>query len=236
MKYIYLLQQDYENYIDTSIYYDFDDAAANGIIILGGRNFISYKSQEYERIEKYFDELVNEFEHITAGDGYAVYNSLSVAVAEYFPKANGGRYSTREIHEIKNIINQYNGYAESIAAPLLSIITGKEYTARGLRGYSQGDYVDIIYPAGELNNDDIKYIEAIFFGTGSEYKIIESKSPLTLDEIQQTEDYYFDYFHEWSADEIKNKIATREELPRENIKIFEISRRYRVTHYEYTEI
>lgn len=116
--------------------------------------------------EKDFQNITNEFDNIM-GDidsiGY-YYKSIKEVMKDYnIP------YSPNRAHELKNLAN-IRDYIDQITT-YLSIKTGKKWENQAARGYSQGDYADIIFCADHYESKDISVIGDMFLGCGKEYSI-----------------------------------------------------------------
>ena len=53
---------------------------------------------------------------------------------------------------------------ETIIAAANIIYPGNDYKSKCIRGYSQGDWQYIMYPASEYNDDSVREIESFYFG------------------------------------------------------------------------
>lgn len=112
------------------------------------------------------------------------------------------RISTRNIHRLKvlfaEIAEAYHvEYETDAIAEVMTILTGEKYEAGTLKGYCQGDIVQIIYKADEWNKEALDSLETEFWNGGREYNITTEEDP----------DGYFAYFTEWNDDEIIKAIA-----------------------------
>lgn len=235
MKRIYAVQQN-RDYIDTEIYFNFaEESEYLKLAILGGRDFTSFKFSEYERIEKHFDDFIFEYENIKA-KYIKYYNNTTELVNDLFYRENGKKYNTREIHAFKNIFERYksNFNEDDAILCILELMTGERYKKTIIRGYSQGDYAKIIHPI-TITKDTINYIEACYFGTGTEYSIYEEETEelLTVDELENgAYDNYFDYTALWNAELYKKELSNGYNLPLENIIIYKITNTKRRTIIE----
>ena len=229
MKRIYAIQQN-KDYIDTDFYFNFEEESKYlKLAIIGGRNFTSFTFEEYDRAENNFDDFLYQYKLLLNKDYYARYNNLIELVNDIFCKSNGKKYSTKEIHAFKllyqRIENEKNYDFDNYDCEFLELITGNKYKKTAIRGYSQGDYADVIYPE-TIKNETINYIEACYFGTGTEYSIFEEETEeiLTVNELENSACVnYFDYTELWSVELYKQELAKRYNLPLENIIVYEIT-------------
>lgn len=231
MKRIYAIQQN-RDYIDTDFYFDFEEESKYlKLAIIGGRDFASFTFEEYERAEQNFDDFLNEFEHlIYDGKIYSYYGNFTNVVNNLFAKNNGKKYTTKEVHQFKLLyerIEKERTYDfEDYACEILELITGNAYKKTAISGCSQGDYADVICPE-TIENETIDYIEACYFGTGTEYCIYEEETEeiLSVEELENNCDYaYFDYTALWSAELYKQNLSKTYNLPLENIIVYETTK------------
>lgn len=238
MKRIYAIQQN-NDYIETDYYFDFEEESKFlKLAIIGGRNFKSFTFEEYNRAESNFDDFLYQYELLLNKDYYSRYSNLSELVNDIFRKSNGKKYSAKEIHAFRllyqRIENEKKYDFDDYACEFLKLITGNKYKKTAIRGDSQGDYAEVIYPE-TIDKETIDYIEACYFGTGTEYCIYEEETEelLTVDELENSAcDNYFDYTALWNAELYKQELAKRYNLPLENIIVYEITNTKRRTIIE----
>ena len=238
MKRIYAIQQN-NDYIETEFYFDFEqESKFLKLAIIGGRDFASFTFEEYDRAENNFDDFLYQYELLLHKDYYARYNNLSELVNDMFWKSNGKKYSAKEIHTFKLLyqrIKKERNYAfDDYACEFLKLITGNKYNKKAIRGYCQGDYAEVVYPE-TIDKETIDYIEACYFGTGTEYSIYEEETEelLTVDDLENNGcDNYFDYTALWNTTLYKQELAKRYNLPLENIIVYEITNTKRRTIIE----
>lgn len=178
--------------------YDIEEDDGNEVFIDGGRNFCNIDNKGYlAKIKKMIDEY-SDYE-------LEVYhnNSIMDFLNYYLPKKeNGKRLSPKEAGWLKKALDLEKSDKE-IVCECLSIITGKIYKHKGLHGYCQGDYVEAYYPVENGITKYLDYVEAIYFGTGTEVMIHDEESePKTAEEITG----YTFYTSNWKVEELKAEI------------------------------
>ena len=182
-------------YFDYYVY-DLRDDDYNDIIIDGGRDFISVDNNEYlKKINAIYDEY--------GGYEYEVYyhNSIKEFLGDMLPKkVNGKPLAPCELMFIKNALESED--KEKVILACLKVITGKEYVAGALRGCSQGDYVDVYYPK-TTSQSYIDYVEALFFGTGTEIEVHDIDDKVNSPE--DIEGFTF-YTASWREEDLKREI------------------------------
>lgn len=175
--------------------YDIREDEGNEVIIDGGRDYCNVDNKDYLKNIK---KLINDYNSYFY-DNY--YDNFKDYVNDMLSKKeNGKKFSPVELHNLKIALEEKED--EDIICVCLSIITGKTYTHKGLRGCCQGDYVDAYYPE-KTSKEYIDFVEAWFFGTGTEVEIHDCENiPQTADDI---EGYTF-YTATWGIDNLKKEI------------------------------
>lgn len=224
---IYMKQQPAE-WTDSTRYFDFsEEANYSGINIEGGRDFQSFLSNAYERAQKAYEDYGEwTVEHYFDG-------SIMQYVSYYLQKKNGKKFSTVEASKIKKLFER-GEYFSDIAADILTITESEKYVQSAIRGYSQGDYAEVILPL--RIEDEIKAIESYYFNTGEEYaiRIAEDDEEVNADNFEDGDDVYYDYFTEWSEAKRKERIASEyKDVTAADVVIFSICGQYTYTKYEY---
>lgn len=174
--------------------YDIREDEGNEVIIDGGRDYCNVDNKDYL---SYIKIMINDYN----GWSFYGYDNWSNYFNSMLPKKeNGKTLSSKEVHDIKLALDENN--KDKIICLCLSIITGKKYIHKGLRGCCQGDYVDAYYPE-ETSKEYVDFVEAWFFGTGTEVEIHDCENiPQTADDI---EGYTF-YTATWGIDNLKKEI------------------------------
>lgn len=155
-------------------FYDISEDEGNDVIIDGGRNYQDTDSKDYLLPIKKAISGYNSwcFE-------YYYHNSIMNHLKDYLPKKeNGKRLSPKEAHNIKMSIECWNNNKlsyEDVVCDILNVITGQLWRHKDLRGCCQGDYVTAYYPVREKIKECLDWIEAWYFGTGTEVEIHEEE-------------------------------------------------------------
>ena len=161
--------------------YDIREDDYNEVFILGGRDYCDIDNKGYLSDIK---KLINDYNSYD-------YNIWSNYFNDMLPK---------EVHNIMLALNENDKH--KIICLCLSIITGKQYRHKGLRGCCQGDYVDAYYP-NTVSQAYIDFVEAWFFGTGTEVIIHDCDNiPQSAEDI---EGFSF-YTATWGIDNLKRDI------------------------------
>lgn len=134
-------------------------------------------------------------------NGYGYTNNL----LDVIPGRDDGREYTRaERLQLVRLAKNFTEYSNNsddeneILCDVLELITGQKYEYATIRGCSQGDWQEIIYPA-EYGDAWLYNFETEYFNTGAEWRISENDP--------ESDDSYYFYTHEWRDDDIKEEIA-----------------------------
>ena len=216
---IYAKQLDAENF-DYRIY---EDNVNESIIVDGGRDFVSMNDDNLVAIKK----MINDYNSYD----YEVYyeGSIKMYVNDYLPKKdNLKRYSGVELHRIKELLEKDKD--EETILTCLEIITGKTHKAGAIRGYCQGDYCKIYYPE-DVSQEELDYLEAVYFGTGTEYEVHDEDND--VNEADDISGYTY-LSTKWRTEDVKKEIASfYKNTKPEDVVLYTIKKSYKVTHYIY---
>lgn len=147
-----------------------DDYIAENIIIDGNKDYLSFTNSAYDAIKR-LD--LYEFDNINCYWAGCYGDYLNY----YVPKTNGKKYSNKEIHAWKEMLNK--GDVDVCLA--LKLITGKTWREISLRGCAQSEWQEG-YATNELTSKDIEYVEMCYFNTGREYIVYESEEDYESEE------------------------------------------------------
>lgn len=155
--------------------YDIHEDDENEVIIDGGKDFTNIDQKGYLIAIKKAISGYNSWDF-----EYYYHNSIMDHLKDYLPKKeNGKRLSPKEAHNIRMSIECWNNNKlsyEDVVCDILNVITGQLWKHKGLRGCCQGDYVTAYYPVKDNIQQYLNYVEAWFFGTGTEVMIHEEEN------------------------------------------------------------
>lgn len=182
--------------------YDIREDDYNEVYILGGREYDDVDNKGYlSDIKKIIDDY-NSWDY-----EYYYHNSIKEFLEGMLPKKeNGKKLSPAEMTFIKKALDNEDD-DETICA-CLTIITDKVYEWKYLKGCCRGEVVCAFYPKDFVSQEYIEFIEAWFWGTGTEIEVHDCDS-IPKDE-NEIEGWTF-YTGKWwrDADELR-KIIKRE--------------------------
>ena len=153
-----------------------DDWYENDVIISGNKEFLEYYTDAYEKITQSIDNILYEYELASNPKTNGCYwNNVSEVINYYFAKENGKKYSTKEIHEWKKLLEDWSRIDdEDFELKALHLITEKEWRKVCIRGYMQREW-QYLYVSENITEKDVRYIEMCYFNTGTEWRIYESE-------------------------------------------------------------
>lgn len=217
---IYAKQLDPELF-DYRVY---EDYISEEIIVDGGREFVSMHDEELISIKKAINDYnCYDFHHYYDG-------SIKSYLNDYLPqKDNLKKLSPKELHRIKKMIEDFEEDDDIIIA-CLEIIHHKPYKVTGIHGCCQGDYCKVYCPE-ETTQKEIDYVEAVYFGTGTEIEIHDEDNDVNdADDIQG----YSYLTTEWKTEKIKEEIASLYKNAKpEDVVYYSIKNSYQVKHLVY---
>lgn len=177
---------DYSNFPDNVFVFgnDFCDRYGGGII------------QELE------DMLLDASDALAIGfDEEWGFDAVKRVVEEMLPAPDRkGEYTDKEICHWQDILaDLYSGemHLSDAVTEAMTIIDGINYAFAEIRGCSQGEWANVIYPA-RLGCGWLRMFETEFFNTGDEWRVSESEEDMCGE--------YF-YTHRWSESGIVEEIA-----------------------------
>ena len=179
--------------------YDIREDEGNEVYVDGGRDYHDIDNNGYLKAIKQLIKEYNDYYYETY-----YHNSVMAYLHDMLPrKLNGKRLSPLEANKIKTALDSEDD--NKTITICLSIITGKKYHWKPLRGCCQGDYVEAYYPE-DTTTEYLDFVEAWFFGTGTEVMVHEDDNePECAEDI---EGWTF-YTAEWRIDELKNEIKSQ---------------------------
>ena len=164
-------------YYDVSSYFDDD-----GLTSAGGEycyNLFIVSNEGWGRIDGFnideYKNIQNRIEHILDGfqdveDKCVDYDGRRYTYKDIMQEY-GIKYNSRICHALKEWAKNADPENTDSVADYLTITTGKKWAVKGVTGYCQGDYVDVIYCV-EYYKDAEAYGE-IWMGCCKEFCVID---------------------------------------------------------------
>jgi len=213
---------------DFSSYFDDDglreaggDYCYNLFIVAQSRNCGGFNKEEYTSLQNEIENLLGMYVDIVNKSSYAQYSSVGAMLFELGLVNN--LHNTRRIKEItewlkacnekpnspwRNYETQAEACPEETTAEYLTFKTGKEWTTESATGYSQGDYVKMVY-CPEHYKAGVKQYGEIWLGAGREFYTIELDEEgeekntvhgyIIADSQAQTDEEYKKLVCEWAC-------------------------------------
>ena len=195
------------------------DEAFSNITVCGNDRLYCRQTEVFTRVYDALNsgDLAYYIDNI--GDCYSPYTTATEAINDYLYREDGKRYSCKDIHELKELIEEYStcdcSKENDIICKVLSIVTRQDYDYTSIRGYCQGDWNEVFYPIDEYSNDDIRTFEAYYFNTGSEWIIHDCDG---MPESAEDIDGYSMYC---VTDDVQKEIAEAEGVNPEDVVLYE---------------
>lgn len=183
-----------------------------------------FQIDEYREIVKRLDWIEEEFTAHQEGTG--AYKSYKEIMEDY-----GLHYTPNACHALKELIfsgNFDSSDPETVAA-FLTIKTGRAWDVVSARGYSQGDYCEIVY-CKDFHKEPEAYGE-IWLGAGKEFEYIEFDED--GNEIERVGGYIIADCQAWKDEDYKRLLCEWEGCKPEEtaLEMIDGSRTY--TQYSY---
>lgn len=201
----------------------FDECFPDNIAVCGNRDFNSHTPELFDKVYTVLSvgELAKVLEYPKEWADW--YKNATEAITEYLPPENGKRYSTNAIHALRCLVLDYSCCACSqeneILCKVLSIVDGREWDWKTIRGSCQGDWQEVFYPVEEWSKEALRQFETEYFNEGTEWVVDdgefnpETDSPLNING-------YSIYCTSWNEDGIKQEIADAEGTSPENVILY----------------
>ena len=202
-----------------------------GVIFTGNRHYNSHTTPEYDKIRSGLDELTNTID--TEGNfirGYW-YENLTEAVNDTMPAPlHKARYSTRDIKTWREIASEWyiTTNENALICRALQLVTGKEYENTTIRGCTQSEWQEILFPVEEYNRDALAILEADYFNTGTEWIIhAENSTPESPEDISG----YSVYCYGWNTEQIRAELADAAGAATDAVTMYEYAGVYTMAKY-----
>ena len=175
-------------HVDFSYYFDDDGLKSVGgencaVYIVPGdrRRYNGFNTEEYREIEEKAKAIIDGFRDVSDKwpNGYATYKEVM--------EDNAIPYTSHRCHLLKEWAKCANPYDTSDIAEFLTITTGEEWSVRAFRGYSQGDYCEVVYCKARYSEEHITEIGKFWLGCGTEFCIDNCCGYFVIDELRWEE-------------------------------------------------
>lgn len=172
-----------------------------------------------KRCEKALEVLRNDSFWADIDDpGHAGYADTAAVFGDWLPRENGAAYNASECRAFayRLLRGDLDDDADALAA-LMSLVEGKPWESRTIRGLCQSDWNKITFPVDEWPEKEREYFECEYWNTGDEWIVyeVDDTAPEKIDLEDVTRDDLegaceissCTYTHEWGDEKMKNEIA-----------------------------
>lgn len=191
-----------------------------GISVWGNSDYRGIQTKEFESVLKAIDDLgyIVGNHYTSEGDYLGCYDTVADYIDWALPKANGKKYSTKEISKIKKYFlsswQEMDKNEDDFIFFLLGLATGKKYKCEQITGCCQRDWNYCYYPEDEEKVVS-KYLAADYFNLGQEYKVIAYEGDKEVEEVCI-------YVYDWREEEQRQEIADAFCVSPEDVELYEI--------------
>ncbi len=206
-------------HVDFSGYFDDDglksisgENCAVYIVPTDRRIYSGFNMDEYREIEEKANSLIEAFKN----EYYPTYKEAMLS--------HNIEYTSRRCHLLKEWAKYANPYNTSDIAEFLTITTGEEWNVRAFRGYSQGDYCEVVYCKAHYSEEHITEIGKFWLGCGTEFCIDDCYGYYVPDTIRWRE-----------GDELRQYLADCYGCKPEELEIYLYNGEHIVTDYKLME-
>lgn len=157
--------------------FDDEGMGPDYINVTGNRDYISRTSSLFDRVYSALEngELAEALDDIKNGGYYSSFYKNATDAINDLLEPEKARYNTRDIHALKGLVEAYTeaGSLEknNILCKVLSVVTGRKWDWRIIRGYCQGDWNEIFYSVDDWSREALAAFEIEYFNMGSEWII-----------------------------------------------------------------
>ena len=181
-----------------------------------------------------YKDLISAFETCADeladfGTGYQGYSSPGTMFLDYGLITN--KHSGKKIKALKELLADDNGATIENIAQMLSIVRGEKWKVQGVSGYSQGDYVNVLYCEGITGNKTAQAYGEVYLSCAKEFCTIN------IDEDGNEEDICHGYIvadcQAWKDEDYKKLVCEWACIPVEQTELQMIDGQTTHTSYQY---
>ena len=192
--------------------------------LYGNRSYRRYVFDEFEQVVKALEEM--DWDDV--GDDRP-YSTEQEMLLDYVPPVGRDSYTDEEIEAWKFACQLYNpdyDCNEQWGICMgLTLMLGKEYDYKTLRGSCQSDWICFIYPTDLYDDEAVRCLETEFFNTGEEWIVHDEDTvPECAEDVQGYSIYVYD--------EARKEIAEAEGVDPEDVVLWEYDGMRQVPKYK----
>lgn len=202
----------------------------NNLFIISNEGYgriSGFNIETYKNVQRQAETIIDGFDDVNSG--VVDYDGKRITFKSVMEEA-GITYNARKCHAMKEWAKDADtGKTDDIAA-FLTITTGKKWDTASAHGYSQGDYVEMVY-CPENYKDGVKAYGEVWLGAAKEFGVIE------LDENGEEIDSCYGYIvadcQAWKDEDYKRLVCEWACIDPAETQLEMIDSCQTVTHYSY---
>lgn len=201
------------------------DSWAEDVILTGNKRFVDFNAdfEPWKLIQQQLDSAgVDYLDRMPPVFSSKSLNDLLHQYGFYPPEcANRKNWTAEEINQWLFLLNTFR-YSDDVVPylPALALLTGEEWAETTLRGSSQSDWQTCIYRKAGVNEDTLKWLEAAYFNTGTEWTVAMLETPPTADELAKLDGYTVYCANSYLLN-VQKEIAVLEGVTPEQVVLYE---------------
>ena len=180
--------------------------------LYGNRSYGRYVFDEFEQVVKALEEM--DWDDV--GDDRP-YSTEQEMLLDYVPPVGRDSYTDEEIEAWKFACQLYNpdyDCNEQWGICMgLTLMLGKEYDYKTLRGSCQSDWICFIYPTDLYDDEAVRCLETEFFNTGEEWIVHDED---TVPDCPEAVNGYTMYVY----DDARKEIAAEADVAPEDVVLW----------------
>lgn len=202
------------------------------VVVCGNRDYKERTTDVFERVKRALEscDIPYEIEKVTD------YKNATEVINDMLPpEKTRKKYSTKDIHKLKELVSEYSTCnrrdENALLCKVMSIVTGKKWDYKTIRGTCQSDWNYIYYPVDEWDDEGLNNFETEYFNTGSEW-IVDDEDYNPKESKPLDISGYCIYCHSWDNDGIRKEIADSAGVKPEEVVLYGFTGYTRIPQYE----
>jgi len=233
----YIIREVPQEHVDFSYYFDNDwlteaggDYCYNLFIVNYTRHSRGFNEEEYQNIVEQAEAILDGFHDVNDKwtNGYNSFETYK-EVMEYC----GIPYTSHNCHLLKEWAKTADSSDTETIAEFLTITTGKQWRTDSARGYSQGDYVEMVY-CEDHYKDGVQHYGEIWLGAAKEFYTIELDE--NGEEVDTCGGYIVADCQAWKDEEYKKLVCEWAGIPEDETRLEMIDGYKTNTQYTYRAV
>ena len=184
--------------------------------------------EEYKRIMEIADNILDGFNDVE--DGILDYDGKRYTYKRIM-EDYGIAYNSTKAHKLRKWAEDADTNKTETMAEFLTIYTGKRWEVEAARGYSQGDYVEVVYCPEFTTKECAEACGEVWLGAAKEFVVID------LDEDGNEADSCFGYIvadcQAWRDEDYKRLVCDWAGIEESDTQLEMIDGSHMYTKYSY---